>query len=648
MSRVSIQQWQYKKSDGTFAAFPTTNNPSITSPTLIVAANESDIWLNDRTAVIKVLTSDSNVYDIHQIEKVYDGAAGNATVTIQLSNSSHYVPCDSDGNVTSWNGSPTQVFVYEGGQDVTSSWSITANRGRGLEGSYDANTHVFTPSALTLDTSYCDFVCTKQDYSTMTVRYTITKTRMGADGKNAVIYSIEPSVLTINQNESGVFTPTSVTFNSYMRVGDALNSTAYEGRIRIQESTDGSTFTTKDTSSKDEATKTWSPSGTNVVMIKGILFEAGTTTNILDEQTVVITRDGKTGKPGEDGVNGISMGLGNYQDVLPCDSRGYTSAAKDITIPFYAYSGIQKIPVTAIIGDTPTGITVKSNTAGDATKDGQIVLTVANGSPLGNASWLTGDINIRLTCTYNTQTQSVDQKYTWTKNVKAVDGAAAVILEIYSEDGGIIKNSEGSTTLKTRLISGASEVTPATVQWAKYQGNGYVDIAGETSTSLEVTPNMVDSIAFFRATASYNNIPGYTAFFTVSDISDPVQCFVFATVQEFKNSQGYGAIYTRVYRNKEELDPIKSTVFSNTAPTSATKGDFYYYLNPTNKTCTLKKYNGTSWADATETDTLNYAYYRIDNAGNAMDTTPFSTKRCIYVDPTMINGRMQFICEVTD
>lgn len=667
VNHVSVQQWQYKQSDGTFAAFPTTHNPSINGTTLNVLDTESGIWLNDRTAIIKLVTSDSSVYDIHQIDKIRDGAAGTATLTAQLSNSSHYVPCDAQGNVpqTGWVGAETRVYIFEGGTDVTNDldgsgnrlWTITATPGAGLTGTFDSVENTFTPTALTTDTSYCNFVCSRTGYSSLTIRYTITKSRAGADGQDAVVYSVEPDVLTINKNVSGVYTPSTVTFYAYKKIGSALNNTAYAGRFIIQESTDGSTFSPISTSVTDESSKTYTPTA-NATMIKATLYEAGGTTNALDEQTVIITRDGQKGEDGDDGVNGISMGLGNYQDVLPCNPDGTTSEAKTITIPFYGYSGIQRIPTTATVGNTPNGITVTSNTPADATHDGTIVLSVAKDSALGDASRLTGDITITLSCSYNTQTQSMEQKYTWTKNVKARDGASAVILQIYSEDGGVIRNSSGSTTLTTRLISGATEVTPTAIQWAKYQSGDYVDITDGTGTGSElvVRANMVDDMAFFRATVSYGGVNGITAFYTVDDVTDPYMSYTFATVQEFKNSQGFGAVYTRVYQNGVEVDPIKSTTFSDTPPASPSNGDYYYHLDSTNKTCVLKKYNGSAWINAptADKDTLKYSYYRNDSNGNPLDVNdPYSQNgsnqsRCLYVDPSIISGRMVFVCEVTD
>ena len=72
LTNCSVTQWQYKKSDGTFAAFPTTNNASINGNTLEVHHDESGIWLNDKIAIIKLVTNDNDIYDITQINKIYD------------------------------------------------------------------------------------------------------------------------------------------------------------------------------------------------------------------------------------------------------------------------------------------------------------------------------------------------------------------------------------------------------------------------------------------------------------------------------------------------------------------------------------------------------------------------------------------------
>ena len=106
-SNVSISKWQYLNSTGEYVDYPTTNNASINTGTLNVFSTESGIWVNGRIATIRVLTSDPNTYDVHQIIKIFDGVAGNATVSVVLSNQSHYVPCDDNGDVLSWTGAST-------------------------------------------------------------------------------------------------------------------------------------------------------------------------------------------------------------------------------------------------------------------------------------------------------------------------------------------------------------------------------------------------------------------------------------------------------------------------------------------------------------------------------------------------------------
>lgn len=123
----------------------------------------------------------------------------------------------------------------------------------------------------------------------------------------------------------------------------------------------------------------------------------------------------------------------------------------------------------------------------------------------------------------------------------------------------------------------------------------------------------------------------YSSYYTIDDITDPLSAVTRATISEFKNGQGCGAIYTRVYRDGAEVDVIKSTTFSEIAPTGASSGDYYYHLDKTAKTCTLKKYNGSSWVNATSADgdTYTYSYFRVDNKGDILDTTtPWKTGRC--------------------
>ena len=640
VSNCIINNWQYKNDNGTFTNFPLTNNSSISNTTLIVKADEQDIWINDgKTAVIKLTTDDPNIYDYIQINKLYDGAAGTKTVSAVLTNENHTLPVDSEGVVKTWNGSTTQIFIYEGGTDVTDRWTISTNSGNGLQGTYDATTHVFTPSGITVDSSYVDFVCTKTGSDPIIKRYTITRQTIGNDGADAVIYEVIPDFYTIGLDEDGVFTPSYITFYGYKKVGEQNRSAYRDAQFAFYESTDGENYTFKERSQTNEAHKRYFPSSSSVVTMKCIMYSESTNTE-LDSQSVVVTKDGK---------NGIFMGLGNDFDGIPCSDSGTAAEALDIEIPFYAYKGDKRVPVTAYINvvDLPSGVTVKSNISGTASAGGMVTLRVAQGADFGDPALLSGIIDITLTVGSNINSY----KFTWNKNIKALNGENAVLLQLYSEDGGTVEIGR-DTTIKLLMHSGSVQVFPSQVEWQKWDRGDYRTISGQTGTSITITEAMVTDQLWLKCNATYEGTT-YSAYFNVDDITDPITSYTYATIKEFKNGNGFGAIYTRLYRGttKEEVDPIKSTTFSDTPPSVAVSGDYYYHLDPTGQgSCVLKKYNGYDWVvaeDSSDQDLYTYEYYRIDETGDPIDEeNPWKTGRCQFVSASLIGERMQFICEV--
>lgn len=649
LTNCSIAQWQYQNSQGGWVAFPTTYNASITGVNLTVNHQEPSIWLNGRKAIIRVLTDDPAVFDIHQVMKLYDGVAGNATVVAALSNENHYVPCDSSGNPTTWNGASTTISIFEGSENKTSTWTITTNLGNGLQGTYDSETFTFTPSSMTQDSSYVDFVCTKTDYSTITKRYTLTKQLSGADGKDAVVYMVETAngVQVINMDESSNYSPATITFKGFSITGNGAK-TPYSGRFIISETTNGSTYTTKYTSSSNESSHSYTPtaytSSYHLVGIRCQLFKAGGTTEEVDTQSIFIVRDGVSGQDGDDGLNGVSMGLGNYQDTIACTNSGAAKSASSITIPFFAFSGITRIPVTAVLGTLPTGVSITSNTAGTVNAEGSIVLAVANGATFSN-TLNQGQINITLTATYNGQNQSTTHKYTWSK---AIQGESPVFVQLSSPNGGTV-NLNKTATIEARVFDGTTDVTnQCSFVWKRFVSGAYTTISGQTASSIIIDNTMVDDEMYLQCIATYGGSP-YESYYTVDDTTD-IDAVTYATITEFKNGQGCAAVYTRCYMNGVEQDPIVSTTFSETAPSAPHTGDYYYKLDSTNKTVTLMKYSGSAWAVVeTDVDDFTYKYYRLDNKGELLDTsTPWKIGRVQYIDPSIVNGRMQFLCEVSN
>ena len=199
------------------------------------------------------------------------------------------------------------------------------------------------------------------------------------------------------------------------------------------------------------------------------------------------------------------------------------------------------------------------------------------------------------------------------------------------------------------MYSGTSTVTPSSFVWKKYASGSWASISGQTASKLTVTPDMVDGYASFSCTAVYGG-KSYTAYATVIDKQDnyAVECISTMGLQ-IKNGQGYGVIYYRLFQGGTEVDALKSTNFLTAAPANPANGDFYYAVNRTAKTVTLKKYNGTTWADAAASDLPKETYhtYRLDKNSLPLDGGEvWKTGKAIYIDGSDIDEKCTFVVEV--
>lgn len=131
---------------------------------------------------------------------------------------------------------------------------------------------------------YVDFV---QNDSTDPSDYTWSLTQ-GADGR---VYMLQTDAQVITQGQDNSFTPDPIKFYAYYRDGQTAENTPYAGRFVIQESTDGSSYTTVYTSQTDETSRMYSPTNASVKNVRCTLYAAGGTTKALDMQGVAIVRD---------------------------------------------------------------------------------------------------------------------------------------------------------------------------------------------------------------------------------------------------------------------------------------------------------------------------------------------------------------------
>ena len=657
-SGVSISAWQYQQSNGSWATYPN----STTSPTLTVRENDS-VFTNDK-CIIRLYTTDEDIYDYHTITKLRDGAAGADTVSAVLTNEDQMIPYS--GNTGDFSSAVSRLIIYESGVDVTNQWTITQPIDMMSNVTFTASTTTATNDTVTItgltgSSGYVTFKAEKTGKTPLIKQFSVVKVASGADGKSPTVYSLEPSTLALNKTigTTPTFTPSSVRFYSY-QTQEQTKST-YKGRFKIYENILAKDITSstqaKYTSGSDESSGyhdyTPSSSCTSIVCI---LYESGGTSTKLDTQTIAVTTDGQTGgkgDKGDDGTDALNIIVGNSYDGIPVDGDGKTTSAYTILIPFAGYQGTAKVATTVVNPPTLFGVTPTTTNA-TTSADGSIQYIIPAGTTITNDNGV-----VTFTFNFTQANKTVTYDYSWGKARQGKDGKDgtnginAVILQLGTPNGGnIIENGTGTVTIEATLIDGATDVTnSATYIWKKFENGSYSTISGQTAKTLTVTSSMVDSYASFQCIANYNN-NNYIQYMSVLDKQDPHQTTILSSVgNQLRNGSGVGALYALVYRNGQELDPIKSERFVETLPTSGNKnGDYCYLLDSTAKTVTLYKYT-TQWNVATDTYTGTYNWYYRDKNGNATTTgTPSAGgvgAKVIYIDGDLVDKKLVVDVKVT-
>lgn len=641
VKNTTIQNWQYKNNNGSFV-----NISEATGTTLEISESDTNYFNND-IAVIRLQTADPDVYDEHTIFKIRDGANGTSTISVVLSNEDQMVPCDANNNpVSGWETNcTTSISIYSGNKIDYTGWTITVDQSNGVTGNWNPNSHVFSATGISANTGYVTFTCTRQGYDTVTKTFSLTKVKSGADGTSPIIYSLNVDSLAVNKNINKVYNPATINITANSQEGNKT-AAAYAGRFKIY--LDGSS-TASYSSSSDQSSISYTIPNTVTKNIRIELYKAGGFTKKLDSQTVVITSDGATGAQG---IGGLSFVLGNYSDVIPCTSGGLVAQATTINIPFAAYKGIERQACTATYSGVPTGVGV---TVTDCTKDadGKITLNIPNNNALGGAAIINGTITITLT----SNSISNIQTYTWTKNPRAENGADAVTFQLYSPNGGVISNSENSVDVKPQLNDGATDKTESqsvSYEWKYYDGTSYKSCSGVTGYTitgnrLTIAPEAVNSYVSIKCTASYNS-KFYDAYFSVYDKTDPIQVTVLSTLgDKLINSVGKGILYTKVFRNGVEIDPIVTTncgLISDRNKLTPTKGNYFWLLDDENTKVILQQYNGSTWVNvATDPHSGKYKWSAIDSTGSAVSLTK-TTGKAQYLSGSVVESKTIFNVEV--
>ena len=655
VNNVTISTWQYKKSDGTWANYPNLTAAQLKQSTLSVNTNHN-VFVSD-VATIRVNTSDNNVYDIHSITRLRDGAPGDKAVSAVLTNENQRIPCDASGNPIdhAFDEATSQIIIYNGGVDDTSNWTIST---AGTNVTFTKTGSTVSVSNLTSPTGSVTFTCSRTGYGNIIKTFSLVKVTAGQNGTSPVIHSLDCSALAVNKttpSETGTavtFSPATITINAYRQEGNSAKG-LYEGRFWIKAgSTDIYKSNTRDESSCTLNSTLMSNASTYMTVE---LYENGSFTTLLDSQTIVFTSDGAQGEQGKTGAAGadaINVVMGNYADVIPCSPTNYPLSKFTIDIPFVGYKGTTQVGCTVASPPKILGISAKTNTPATASSVGHLIYEIPTSKLVNTAS---ATVTISFTC----ENKTIIHNYTWTRSTAATNGENAILFELYTTSGNVFTSRESQDiTIKGRLMDGSidetSSITGSNWVWARYDVNqaDYVDIATGTEgyningSELTVNNSVVQGYASFRCTCTYSNTP-YVAYYSLIDKFDPIQAAVFCSLgDQIVNGQGIGAFYVIVTDtgNGQELDALKSDRFLTSAPENPATGDFYYHLDSTNKTVVLKKYSGSGWVDATGSDipTGEYTWSFRDSSGNptTFNGSATASGKVIYVDGTLVTKKI--------
>jgi hypothetical protein len=193
----------------------------------------------------------------------------------------------------------------------------------------------------------------------------------------------------------------------------------------------------------------------------------------------------------------------------------------------------------------------------------------------------------------------------------APEDLKSITFQIYAPNGYLLTNELQSLTLQTFAYEGSLEIASgATFQWSQLVDDVWTNISGATNTTLTVTKADVLKAKSYRCIMTYKG-KSYTSTITVQDKTDTYNS-IMCISSNAKGSECYWVLYTLVYSDTSEIDPLLGPI-SISAPASPVNGDYWYAVDSVNATVQLKKYNGTTWANSTDKQSLTYLWNIVND-----------------------------------
>lgn len=295
---------------------------------------------------------------IFSISVIRDGYEGSSPVVLDLDNEMASVACDAEGNVTAGLPIVSTASLYYGTEklvldslDLAPTAGVTQvsiNKGTGQITIKTIAS--YAPDVISVPVT-CSGTYNGQSYE-RTAYIKISKVKPGANGENAVIYSImvEPSAIKVDKNgnlsASSVSCKVKKTDGNSSSVIESLPE-GYSIRMYIDGESIGIYTKLPVTTSVNNA-------------MQSVGFQLINGSEIMDEETVPVVHDGL------DGLGSVTLDLDNEMASVACDEIGNVVNGLPITIGFSMYFGTEKMTITSITNNSVIGVSVTNSASGSS------------------------------------------------------------------------------------------------------------------------------------------------------------------------------------------------------------------------------------------------------------------------------------------
>lgn len=283
-----------------------------------------------------------------KFSEIDNSIASSRNMTMQLDNDYQSISVYNDGSIIgAFPTVTTTATVLYNSTDITNDCSFTITTSDSITGSWNNSTHTYTVKSLSANSGWVSIRATYLNKLNLTRKFTVAKLYAGDDGR---AYYLDCPAVIVKRMADGTMSPENLTFSGFYREGDSVERTAYKGRFKIEETSDGKTWmTVYNSPAGGENSITWSmmSSGSpkEISAVRCTLYAPDGAT-VIDYQTVEVVLDAEALT--QEQVLNILTNNGEWKGIRYLDGHLYFSfdAARGGTLLLGGENnenGIQKI-----------------------------------------------------------------------------------------------------------------------------------------------------------------------------------------------------------------------------------------------------------------------------------------------------------------